>query len=446
LSDDARRTPRSFAVYVAAVCAFGALLIVLSWRYYPPQWSLQLALVILVAALSEFFSFETANMTFSIAYALAMSAIVLGGPAAAGLVAASSAITLSDVRKRRPPVILAFNFGQLVLAACAGGWAYVLLGGRVLTGSGGSLVPLSASDFPGALYGMVACAVVVSVSNTALISIGIGLYQGQRVRNVFRPAASLLPTEVALAFVGFLMAEILAISIVALPLFLFPLIVARQLYQRYTSLRSAYVDTVRSLIGALEAKDPYTRGHSERVAAYAVALAAQVGLDDRSVQRLEYAALLHDLGKLAVPRQMLLKPGKLTSEEYQTVALHPVTGADMVSRIPPLKDLAELVRLHHERVDGTGYPTGAGASQVPLGARILTVADSYDAMTTTRPYRPAMSHDEAVAELISGAGTQFDQEVVRCFIAGRVGRSHEDAADSLDVVSTVGSAVPAGGE
>jgi HD-GYP domain-containing protein (c-di-GMP phosphodiesterase class II) len=157
------------------------------------------------------------------------------------------------------------------------------------------------------------------------------------------------------------------------------------------------------------------------VAAYALEIGVAVNLDAISRERLEYAALLHDLGKLAVPGEVLTKPGKLSDAEMQVIRQHPERGAGMVSRIPPLRDLAEYVSKHHEWFNGGGYPSASSGADIPELALILSVADCFDAMTTTRAYRPAMSRDEAVAELIKFAGTQFDPAVVRAFIEARVG-------------------------
>jgi HD-GYP domain-containing protein (c-di-GMP phosphodiesterase class II) len=239
------------------------------------------------------------------------------------------------------------------------------------------------------------------------------------------------------------MAQVLAINPIALPLFVAPLVVAQQLYSRYAALKSAYVDTVRSLVGALEAKDPYTRGHSERVAEYAAGIGAALGLDSRSQERLAYAALLHDLGKLEVPSRVLTKPGRLDYDETEAIRGHPARGAEMVSRIPPLRDLAEFVRLHHEWYGGGGYPKGLDSKDIPQSALILAVADCYDAMTTTRAYRPAMPREAAVAELIRCAGTQFDPVIVRAFIEARIGATDAVAADGCHEDQTSG-AVAAG--
>jgi len=413
--------PRSFFVLLILVMFCGGLVFALSLRYQQPFWSIQLAFVIVVAALSEFFSFELPNFTVVLAYPLAMSAVVLGGPVASGLVAAASAVTVSDIRRRRPLSIIAFNLFSLVLVSCLAGWTYVLLNGHVLAMSTGSLDTLTIEHFPVTLIAMAGCAAVSALGNLVLTSMGISLYQGLRFRTIFISGIPFVSTQLALPFVGLLMAQVMAIHVLTLPLFVFPLAVAQKFYQRSTNLREAYADTVRSLVGALEAKDPYTRGHSERVADYALELGRALGFDDAAMQRVEYAALLHDLGKLAVPGIVLTKPDRLTKPETDLIREHPARGAAMVARIPPLKDLANYVGTHHERYGGGGYPGSISAAEIPQIARMLSIADSYDAMTTTRAYRPAMGRGAAIAELERGAGTQFDPELVRIFINTRIG-------------------------
>lgn len=438
--------PRSFRLLVWLVVACSLLVFGYSWRVYTPYWSIQLVLVTLAAALSEFFSFELPNFTLVLSYPLAMSAVVLGGPAASGLVAACSAISVSDIRRRRPPAILAFNLASLVLVSSLAGWAYVGLGGPILANGPGQFTALVGSDFPQALWAMVASAVVAAVGNLVVISLGVSLYQGQGYRRIFLSGLPIMPTQLALPFVGFLMAQVLAISVVALPLFVFPLVVARQFYERSTRLRAAYADTVRSLVGALEAKDPYTRGHSERVADYAIALGRALEMDDPTIDRLEYSALLHDLGKLAVPGTVLTKPGRLTDEEYESIREHPGRGAAMVARIPPLRDLADFVGNHHERHDGKGYPNALQGEDIPSPAQVLAIADSYDAMTTTRAYRPALTHQAALDELVAGAGTQFEPDMVAAFVrAGITCEQGNDVAhrsDDAAVAPSTGEARP----
>lgn len=418
---DRSGTPRSFLAYALTVAAGGTLLFAFSLREYPPILSTQLVVIIIAAAASEFLSAELPMFSVTLAYPLVMTAIVLGGPSAAGLVALFSAVTIQDIRGHKPPIVIAFNAGQFAFSACAGGWVYLLAGGRFLATGVGTFTPLGPADFPKVLIGMTAAALVVPIANVTMTSLGVALYTRRAFRTVIGSAIPLLPSQATLAFVGFLMAQVLSINLLALPLFVFPLLVARQLYQRYTGMRSAFVDTIGSLVGALEAKDPYTRGHSERVSEFAVELGRAVGLDDRMLERLEYAALLHDIGKLAVPGCVLTKPGKLDPAEFARIREHPGRGAEMISRIGPLRDLAPIVAEHHERVDGAGYPNGLAGESISLAARVLAVADSYDAMTTTRAYRGALSRDQAIAELLGGAGTQFDSHVVRSFIESRIG-------------------------
>ena len=291
---------RPFRVFSALVFTMGMMAFAFSWVAQPVQITTQLVVLILAALLAENFAFTLPKYTVSLAYPLTIAAIALFGPAATGLVAASVSTNYSEFRARRPLSIVLFNVGQLVLIATLGAWTYVGLGGRVLAESG--FVPWSVlEDFPGLLLPMFAVAVVCGAGNLLMTAIAVAIFRSESLPTILLSMVAFVPTQIALAFVGFLVAQVFAINMLALPLFVAPLVVARQLYQRYAGLKDAFVDTVRSLVGALEAKDPYTRGHSERVSEYSVALAGALGLNPREIERLEYAALLHDLGKLSVP-------------------------------------------------------------------------------------------------------------------------------------------------
>jgi putative nucleotidyltransferase with HDIG domain len=170
---------------------------------------------------------------------------------------------------------------------------------------------------------------------------------------------------------------------------------------------------VRALSEVLEEVDPYTRQHSVRVAEYSKILARALGMSERAVLDLEYGALLHDLGKVGRQYQYILtKAGRLSLEEQATMRAHPAEGAEIVAKIRALRGASAIVRNHHERPDGLGYPAGLRGDDIPLGSRIVMVADAYDAMTSDRPYRRAMEPARAVAELGKHAGTQFDSAVV----------------------------------
>jgi response regulator RpfG family c-di-GMP phosphodiesterase/signal transduction histidine kinase len=180
--------------------------------------------------------------------------------------------------------------------------------------------------------------------------------------------------------------------------------------------RSLFLSTVKSLASAIDAKDEYTRHHSTRVTDFSLKIAAKMGFSEKELSDLELAAVLHDVGKIAVPESILNKPGKLTAEEFTLIKEHPVRGEAILSPVIELKEIARVVRAHHERYDGTGYPDKLKGREIPLGARIMTIADTYDSITSERPYRKASSHRYAVKEIISCSGTQFDPEVVENFL------------------------------
>jgi ribonuclease P protein subunit RPR2 len=191
-------------------------------------------------------------------------------------------------------------------------------------------------------------------------------------------------------------------------------------------LEASYRTTVRALAAALELRDDQTGAHAERVTELALRLAARVAPDLVSDPELEYGFLLHDLGKIGVPDAVVLKPGPLDPDEMEAMRRHVELGERIVARIPYLGGLArQVIAAHHERWDGKGYPRGLAGEEIPLPARIFAVVDTFDAMTNDRPYRRALPVEEALAEIRSGAGTQFDPKVVRAFVS--LG-THLDAA------------------
>ncbi|OGD12199.1 MAG: hypothetical protein A2W20_08070 [Candidatus Aminicenantes bacterium RBG_16_66_30] len=180
--------------------------------------------------------------------------------------------------------------------------------------------------------------------------------------------------------------------------------------------RSLFLSTVKSLASAIDAKDEYTRHHSTRVTDFSLKIGAKMGFSEKELGDLELASILHDVGKIAVPESILNKPGKLTAEEFTLIKEHPARGEAILSPVIELKEIARVVRAHHERYDGTGYPDRLKGREIPLGARIMTIADTYDSITSERPYRKAASHRYAVKEIIACSGTQFDPEVVQNFL------------------------------
>jgi putative nucleotidyltransferase with HDIG domain len=186
----------------------------------------------------------------------------------------------------------------------------------------------------------------------------------------------------------------------------------------FKDLQDSYISTVRLLVSRIEEKDPYTHGHTERVTAYSVGIAKEMGFTPEEVQRIQFGAFLHDIGKIHTEDHVLHKPGALTEEEWRMVKMHPLRGAEMVKGVRFLERVVDMIRHHHERVDGKGYPDGLKGDEISVAAKIVNVADAFDAMTTDRPYRVGLTVEKAVQELTQKAGTQFAAEIVEVMVQG----------------------------
>lgn len=203
---------------------------------------------------------------------------------------------------------------------------------------------------------------------------------------------------------------------------------AQDLKEVHSRLQRAFLQSFLGLANALEAKDPYTRGHSERVAQLARRLARARGLSEAGVQVVAQAGLLHDLGKIGIPEAVLRKPGPLTSGEWELMRQHPVVGAQIVAPLEFFAEGALIVRHHHERMDGSGYPDRLVGEAIPLGARIVAVADVYDALTSDRPYRSRLPPPQVIAQLRAQAGHTLDEELVRSFCILVINNGSPEAA------------------
>ena len=189
-----------------------------------------------------------------------------------------------------------------------------------------------------------------------------------------------------------------------------------KLKDSYSQLKRTYFELIESLTKAVDAKDAYTSGHSTRVSLYARVIGKTLGMSSEELIKLKVAALFHDIGKIGIPDGVLLKEGRLTDEEFAIIKNHPITGSKILSPVTMLADVVPGVKHHHERFDGRGYPDKLAGADIPLNARILAIADSFDAMTSDRSYRRKMSFEDAVAEIERCAGTQFDPELVKHFV------------------------------
>jgi HD-GYP domain-containing protein (c-di-GMP phosphodiesterase class II) len=191
---------------------------------------------------------------------------------------------------------------------------------------------------------------------------------------------------------------------------------SREIERRRRESQDTFVQTLTTLAETIDLRDPYTAGHSRRVAAYSRLLAEDIGLSDAECDAIENAALLHDIGKVGVPDAVLFKNGPLDDEERLLIRAHPVIGAGLIADMPTMCDIYPCILHHHERWDGRGYPDGLSGENIPIGARVIAVADSFDAMTTDRPYRAGLGADAAIQELMRGENTQFDKRCVLAFV------------------------------
>lgn len=181
-------------------------------------------------------------------------------------------------------------------------------------------------------------------------------------------------------------------------------------------LEAAYIESIETLKSTVEAKDPYTRGHSDRVSAYSVLIGEKLNLKNSEIESLRIGGLFHDIGKIGIPDSILLKPGKLTDEEYNKIKEHPTIGANIISKISTFSHLIPIIKYHHERFDGKGYPDKLSSNNIPYLARITAIADTFDAMTSRRPYRDALVMQAVKDEIKKCGGTQFDPNLVPIFL------------------------------
>jgi hypothetical protein len=352
--------------------------------------------------------------------------VLLHGGFGAAMVGASAVLTL---RRQVPIYERLFNGAMYAVAGYAAGVAYLAVNNphpftpyllRVT-----EIAPphgLHPSMFESLLWPFAVAALVHVLVNHGLLWGMLLLDQRSRAatRRGESPAALplLLAYDIGFAGLGLVIAALWPVMhYFAAAIVLVPLSVSRWAMGQFAEQQRAHAATLAALCQAVETKDFYTRGHSDRVSRGAGMIARQIKMPPSRIEAVRFAGMLHDVGKLGVPTKVLQKDGALTEEEYAAIQLHPMRGLEMVGEIGFLNEALTGIMHHHERMDGRGYPMGFAGDEIPVFAKIIAVADAFDSMTSTRSYRKARRIDEAVAELRKSAGAQFDPKIVDAFIS-----------------------------
>ena len=400
---------RPLGVYITSVALTACL--VLAWAASQNEyWANTLALGLLSWAAGSLSSRSTTPVTASLTAAVSVAALMIVGPSGAIV---GAAFYFFIWRPGRSFTRRLFTGAETVIDTAAAGAIYLAVGGQYGPGT-------EAMSSRNVLAALAAYATFLAV-NAVLLSIVLRLDIGARLLEVIR--GTLAPTFVPMmgyGALGILLAVLWlgGLGPAASILMLLPLFVARWAFAQYEAEQNAHKAAIEALAKIVETKDLYTRGHSERVSHGVLKMGQVLDYAADRLQALGYAGLLHDVGKVGVPISVIRKSGALTHEEFAEIRRHPTRGVELVGDIDFLGEAQRGILHHHERFDGSGYPSGLAGREIPEFARIIGVADAFDSMTTSRSYRAARSIEEAGAELQRCRGTHFDPRMVDAFLQG----------------------------
>jgi hypothetical protein len=437
--------PKSLSIYIAGLVTVGALALAITSFVIPVDGHIRLnvfesesleslggiafwtGLTLLASALPVPMP---RGSLINTSIAPIVAAMSLGGPTAAGWVALIGTSEYRELSGRVPWYGTLANHAGLVIPAIAGGLARQ----AVLTELAGTGITGPAVDFASTLAG----ASVFSVLNVSFVAVTVALRTNQSARTVMRGD---LPTFfgnwVALAPLAWLMARIYGLPGVgwwATLFFTLPVYIMRVALRQIIEVREMFTQTIGALAQAVDARDTFTSGHSENVQLISVDIGRVMRLKDHEIQALEWGGLLHDIGKIGVPDSVLLKQDKLTRDERALMNRHPVIGANIIAHVGKLAPELPIIRHHHEWYNGSGYPDRLMGDEIPKLARVLHVADAFEAMTSARPYRMRpLSREQAIAELRKYAGVQFDPVIVDAFLHTMWAKGAADAGRPTEV-------------
>src|SRR5499427_5611408 len=420
-----KHLPLAARIYVASVIAAGAIVMAVCLpkvdiSRQPVLFVALVAVASASAALKVTLPITTSGSTMSVSYAVDFASLLLLGPHATIVVAVASAFCQCHLnnKERNPVYRTMFSMAALVLTVESAGLALHWLGD-----------PAAADGLSAIARPLVGAATTYFLVNTGLVATAIALSTRHSIPTTWQ--TNFLWSAPSY-FVGAGTAAVVATLVTRTgywfaPLAFAPIYLTYRTYKVYMGriedeqrhvrqTSDLHLATIEALARAIDAKDQNTQTHIRRVQMYAAGMAKAIGLSPTAIQGVKTAALLHDIGKLAVPEHILSKPGPLTQEEFQKIRIHPEVGAEIIAAVPFPYPVAPIILSHHERWDGKGYPQGIKGEDIPIGARILTIVDYFDAVTTERPYHKALSHESALGLLRHEAGRALDPTLVDVFI------------------------------
>ena len=367
----------------------------------------------MLSAIAETFLIPLPNIgAVSVSFALTFSAILLTDPLTAAIITVAGVTfrcpCMRNGTKRvhifnTPLNKTVFNISQSIINAGLAGIIYEYVDRTIILGF--SFFNPVASFFSLAAYILL---------NTFFMAVLMAIILNNKISYIWKSNFySMMLNVILVSMLGIIIAfSYNSYQTGGILLFFIPLMFARYTFKLYLDMRKNYFETINVLIRAIEANDPYTSGHSMRVSAYSECIARKLNLPQGKIDLIKSAALLHDIGKIRIDKKILNKNGKLDKDEFDTIKTHPNIGATIISDLSYMASISDIIRHHHERNDGSGYPDGLSHDNIPLETSILTIADSFDAMTTNRPYRNSLDLEVALNEIKENAGSQFNPDIV----------------------------------
>lgn len=414
-----RKLPRNMKIYLAAVyiLTIGTFLLLRDYEYMTINKAslINLAFFSMLIALTESFTVSFKKISFSTTFAMELACYLLFGPVItiiAVIIGFSMRVLKIGDKKYQhllntPIYGSVFNFCVLIQPIMVANYVYIKMGGRFVLNN------ILVDFFQVMVFSLVCFSV-----NMLLISILMAITTRKNLIYI-------IISNIKLGLLNFIIMVPFGIGLTymyyqlqyfGVLLLLFPVMLVRFTFSLYVDAKTQYVQTVDALMRAVEARDKYTEGHSQRVGKIVEMIAREMKMNEFKIEMLNMASMMHDVGKIGIDDNILNKPGKLTDDEFNTIKMHPEIGYNILKDVKNLESIIDLVRHHHERYDGRGYPDGKGKDDLSIDVFVIQLADAIDAMTTDRPYRKALSKEEVMFEIHKYSGTQFHPAVVEAYI------------------------------